>query len=683
MATELTPLEDKNYDGDYGEGGDGYFAAIRNPKKFAHEAYLRVDHFENTRQYILYRWHRNYLFYHNLYFQEGQPQNWGYSDIRYTGENGEYATMSINHFRNLATHIKNLMTNTRVSYQCRAVNGDAKSASQAELGNNLLNYYMREGRLSEVANDAVDNSLIFDAGYIKVEWDPDAGSELTLDLETETVHHEGDLTFTSINPIDVITDIHKQRFRDNDWIMIRTQQSKWNLIARFPEHEEAIEGMKTLDDEWRRDYNYYTEFTKSDDIYLYEFWHRKTPAMPNGRYALFTSDGNVFYDSPLHYREIPIYQINAGPHKATQFGYSPLNDVAGAQEAINVCYSTMLSNIETFGVQNVVAPREAGVTIEEVRSGMNFIEYDGQHGPPAGINFTTIPQELMPFIQKLESAQETISGVNSVVRGNPEASLRSGVALALVEDQALNFVSYLQESYSRLLEDVGRQAIDILKVYANTERVFTIVGEGNLAAIQEFRGEDLQNISRVIVDLGSALSRTTAGRVQMAEHLIQSGLIKTPEEYMTVVNSGNLDQLTKGRTNHLQLIHRENEGLMKGQGAQAILTDDHTLHIRKHIEVLDDPEVRANQELANSVLSHVQEHINLVTEPNLQLLFATLGIQSPGLMAQGGGQPEPNLQRQKPAPRPQTEQQEAQNLRKRPDIRAATPPQPGPGVPPQ
>lgn len=677
---ELTPLTEDNT----GDDDSGYFAAISDGKKFASEAYRRVTHFENSRQAVLYRWQRNYLFYHNLYFQEGQPQNWGYSDIRYTGENGEYATMSVNHFRNLTTHLKNLMTTTKVSFQCRAVNGDAKSSSQAELGNSLLDYYMREGRLAEVANDAIDNALVFDAGYIKVEWDPEAGRELTFDLENQAIKHEGDLTFTSINPIDVITDIHKQRFRDNDWLMIRTQQSKWNLIARYPEHKETIEGMGTLDDEWKRNYNY-SDFTKSDDVYLYEFWHRKTPALPNGRYALITSDGNILYDSPLHYREIPLYQVTAGPHKATQFGYSPMNDVAGAQEAINTAYSIFLTNIETFGVQNILCPRESGVDINEVRSGLNFIEYDSQHGKPEGANFVQIPPELLQFIQKLETAQETISGVNSVMRGNPEANLRSGVALALVEDQGLNFASHLQESYIRLLEDVGRQAIDVLKVFANTKRVFTIVGEGNLAAIQEFRGEDLENISRVAVDVGSGLSRTTAGRVQMAEHLIQTGLITVPEEYIGVVETGNLDNLTKGRTNHLRLIHRENEGLLNGQGAQALFLDQHDLHIRKHLEILDDPEVRSDPELTNHVLSHIQEHINLLMQPELQPIFAVMGIQSQGLMqmmqgqqGQEGGAP----QFAGPPPeRPTTEQQAAQSLRQRPDIKSQTPPQPGPGVP--
>jgi hypothetical protein len=671
---EITPLSE-NEDGEYGSSEEGYFAALTDAKVFAQEAYRRVEDFENTRQYLMYRWNRNYLFYHNLYYQEGQPQQWGYSDIRYTGENGEFATMSINHFRNLAIHLKNLISNSRIAFQCRAANGDAKSASQAELGNVLLDYYLREGRLTEVVNDAIEHALLFDAGYVKVEWDPEEGKEINLDLETNAINHEGDLRYTSIAPIDIITDLNRKNFRDNDWVIVRTQQSKWNLIARFPEHKEKIEAMNTLE-ESRSDWDYSAEFSKSDDLYLYEFWHNKTPAMPNGRYALFTEDGNIFYDSPLHYKEIPIYQITAGNHLVTQYGYSPLNDVAGAQEAINMCYSTMLTTLETFGVQNVLAPREAGITIEEVRSGLNFIEYDGNHNPPSGVNFTTLPPELLQFIQKLETAQETISGINSVVRGNPDNQLRSGVSLAIVEDQALNFVSHLHESYIRLYEDIGTASIDILKVYANTQRVFTIVGDGNLAAMQDFRGEDLQNISRVIVDIGSALSRTTAGRIQMAEHLIQTQLIRSPEEYMTVVNTGNLDQLTKGRTGHLQLIHRENEGLLRGQGARSLFTDDHTLHIRKHIEILDDPEVRADDQLANTVLSHVQEHINLLTEPQLQMLFATLGIQSPGLMqmqqAQGGQGGQVSV-----GSAPDTLQEQAQNLRKRPDIKANTPPEPG------
>jgi hypothetical protein len=105
---------------------------------------------------------------------------------------------------------------------------------------------------------------------------------------------------------------------------------------------------------------------------------------------------------------------------------------------------------------------------------------------------------------------ETISGINSVTRGQPEASLKSGNALALVQSMAIQFISGLQQSYVKLIEQVGTQLINNLKDYAKAPRVAAIVGKNNRTELKEFIGDDLQAINRVVVDMGNALSRCLA-----------------------------------------------------------------------------------------------------------------------------------------------------------------------------
>ena len=46
-------------------------------------------------------------------------------------------------------------------------------------------------------------------------------------------------------------------------------------------------------------------------------------------------------------------------------------------------------------------------------------------------NLTNTPAEVFKFLDSLIQAAETISGVNSVARGNPEASLKSGTAASI------------------------------------------------------------------------------------------------------------------------------------------------------------------------------------------------------------------------------------------------------------
>ncbi|MCB0508501.1 MAG: hypothetical protein KDD21_09390, partial [Bacteroidetes bacterium] len=208
-------------------------------------------------------------------------------------------------------------------------------------------------------------------------------------------------------------------------------------------------------------------------------------------------------------------------------------------------------------------------------------------------------------------------------RGNPESSLKSGNALALVQSMALQFVSGLQQSYVKLIEDVGTGTINMLKDFAAVPRVAMIVGESNRSYMKEFSGDDLSSVNRVIVDVGNPLAKTTAGRVQMAEQMLQMGLIKTPEQYIGIINHGKLETMTDGIDKQLLLTKAENEKLIAGESPVAVFTEPHSLHIKEHRDVLSDPDLKNDPDLVMRVQAHIQEHINLLrtTDPaTLQML---------------------------------------------------------------
>ena len=55
----------------------------------------------------------------------------------------------------------------------------------------------------------------------------------------------------------------------------------------------------------------------------------------------------------------------------------------------------------------------------------------------------------MEAIDKLQTLMETLSGINSVVRGDPLPQLKSGAALALVQSLAVAFNTNSNRPWSR------------------------------------------------------------------------------------------------------------------------------------------------------------------------------------------------------------------------------------------
>lgn len=593
---------------------------------------------------------RSWLSYHGHYYEQAHA-------ITFGGESGELVNLAVNHYRNIASHIVTMVTSNRPAFQAKSINTDYKSQVQTVLANGLLEYYMRDKRLEKYLKKAVEYAVVLGSGYIKMEWNATSGQiydyvepseeeiqeyvsknngklnekDLPPELESYPIY-EGDVEFRNLSPLDVVFDNSKESAEEHDWVLVRTFKNKYDLAAKYPEMADKIKGLMTKSDHQRYRISL-SPLDETDDVPVYEFFHRKTESLPEGRYILYLDDDVILMDTPMPYRRLPVYRISPGDILGTAFGYTPMFDLIPMQDALNSLYSTILTNQNAFGVQNILNPRGNDVRLNQVEGGLNFIEYNPQAGKPEALNLTQTPAEIFNFSQVLERNMETISGVNSVARGNPEASLKSGNALALVQSQALQFINGLQQSYVMMVEDIGTGLIELLQDFAKVPRIAEIAGVSNKTKMKEFTGDDLDSIRRVVVDVGNAMSQTAAGRTQMADNLIQMGLIKTPEQYFAVMNTGRLDVMTEGQLDHSLLIKAENERLAEGEEVVATAIDAHSLHIRQHMNILADPDLRLDAELVARTLAHIQEHIDLsrTTDPDL---LAMIGEQP--LAPQGG-----------------------------------------------
>jgi hypothetical protein len=333
-------------------------------------------------------------------------------------------------------------------------------------------------------------------------------------------------------------------------------------------------------------------------------------------------------DSPLPYREIPIYRLASGDIEGMPFGYTVGFDLLPIQKAINNLYSTIQTNQEVFGVQNILMPQGSNIGLEEIGGGLNILEYVPALGKPEAFNPIATPGEIFNHVQKLEQLMETLSGINSVIRGQPEASLKSGAALALIASQAYQTSLLLQASFIQLLEDVGTATINILKDFASVPRVAMIAGLSNRSYMREFTGDDLSEVNRVLVDVGNPLANSVPGRLELASNYMQI----PPEfrdQYAQIISTGRLEPVIEGETAELLLIKAENEKLQRGEAVQALITDDPMIHIREHKVVLASPEAREREDIVQATLDHIQQHIDLMKNGDPDVLAVISGQPLP------------------------------------------------------
>ena len=616
-----------------------YFAAL--PAKEAIEVmYNRANSWFDTLvgNRYLNKVRKSWNAYHGIFFAGTD----GHS-IEFGGEQGEYVDVAVNHYRNIASHMLNMITANRPMFQAQAANTDYKTLAQTELANSLLEYYMREKKLETHLKRAAEYAIALGSGYLKMEWNSQLGKVYDY-TDSGYPIMEGDVVFTNHSVTDVVFDSTKET-SDADWVIVRSWQNKFNLAAKYPEHKDAILKLQTKSQMYKSRIAGY-QYDETTDIPVYEFFHKESEAMPEGRYLLYLSADLALLDSPMPYSELPVYRISPSDILGTPYGYTPMFDLLPLQDLLNSLYSIVATNQNAFGVQSIAVADTSNITVSSLMSGLNIVKYQPNASIPNGglphvLQLTATPKEIFDQMDRIKGDMETISGINAVVRGDAPANLESGAALALVQSQALQFMSGLQQSYVQLVESVGTGLIKMLQVFAQAPRLVAIVGENNKTEMKEFSGQEVSEISRVFVTVGNSFASTPAGRMTIAEQLMKMKPEEfTVDQYISIINTGQLSNMTENSNSEMMLAKEENRALIRGEKPPiALVTDSHWMHIKEHKAVIADPELRYDSELTQRTLDHINEHLEYLRTGDPDLLLGLgqqpLSMQNPAATGPG------------------------------------------------
>lgn len=565
-------------------------------------------------------WRKAHRYYFSLNAQGAHEAR----EIQRGGAEQELSLLKANHYRNLLTHLHVLVTQTRPAFECRAINTDYESKIQTELGRNILEYYVRERRLDAHYAQACEYALVYSEAYLELEWDKNAGDAVSGGSDadgnaTDEIIKSGDIRVRVYDPLNVIRSVRSTQGIKQDWYILRRWESKYDLVATHPaQADEILNYSEDTPNERMFYYSYGMNETKDDDLLpVYTLYHERTPACPNGKCVKFLGPDMCLDYGDLEYPDLPVYPMMPQTQHGTSFGYTVGFDLLCVQEAIDMLYSTILTNQATFGVQNIWMKPGSTLIPNQLGGGLNILE---SMDKPEPINLTHTPPEIFNFLKGLETLGEVLSGINSVARGQPEASLKSGSALALVASQAVQFTNGLQSAHVRMQEDSATGILRMLQTKAALPRATVVAGKDNQSYMKDFSGKDLGSINRVIIDMTNPMSQTISGRIEMAKDMLQTGA--TAEQYQEVINTGRLNPITDIKRKEALTITAENEALQDGRPVTALATDMHIQHIQEHKSVLGGTEERQNQDLVKRVLDHIQEHIGLLRTTDAGLLNA-------------------------------------------------------------
>lgn len=610
--------------------GNEYWAALE-PDRLASELERKVKAYYSwvLNSGRLSRWRAGYDTY---YGNRGTHKSY---QVQAAGEKGELSFLMDNEFRNLVQHLLVLTTQSRPAIECTATNNDVKSTAQTILGKGIVEYYRRDAKVDNKMKQAAEISLIFDQAWMFQEWDTTKGPELPQMNEdglNGVIIHEGDVKSRVRTPLQVIVDFSVVDRDEDDWRCVVDSVNKYDLAAQFPEKAADILACKRdrINDALYRfgDSQFFPEDLGTDDVRIdvYTFFHRISPALGNGRMFQAINGKLWLYDGDLPYRSLPGRRICPSEMILSGAGYSNTNDLLGLQDCVDALISAAVTNMTNAGINMLWTKPGSNFDYEELTNGMALCEAEEK---PEVVQLAALKPEFFTLLNFLIARMEALSGVNAVARGNVTDKNMSGAAMALLQSMAIQFNSGLQQSYTNLVEDVSNDLIWLLQDYAYEPRLAMIAGESKRWMLKEFTGAHLDKIHRVFCQVSNPLANTTSGKLTIADTLLEKNLIKTADQYLMVLETGNLDPLIEDDVTMLAQIKAENEAIANGEVPPVMITDDHPRHVLGHRPVTSDPESRKDAGLIQRANAHNQMHIDQMRS------------MDPGLMAMLGMQPLP------------------------------------------
>lgn len=570
----------------------------------------------------------------------GNMGSFATQQLGFGGDEGELVDFRVNEARSFARQQITMVTSQRPAFKCMALNTDYSSISQIESSDTIVSYFY-EQELGE-AKEAlvVESDVIFGWGYGWARWDVDGGDEFdspVMQTDPET-GQETPVTEPVMMPLPdgsstefpkPVTEKKKSgqplafmlypwevpqepnATHEHMWRIVRERASKWEVAATWPEHAETISNTSTMDEYTVESlFGFDHDESSEDDCIIKHFYHKRCTAIPDGRYVGICGDV-ILWDRPCPIpRGMPIEPMCTASFIGTSLGYSDHWDLLSLGQMIDQMCSDTATNLSTFGRQVLIVDEGTDFDPEALANGMKVLTKQSTDQPPTALSFAEMPEAVKWFLDFLLRRMESISGLNSVARGNPDASVKSGAHAALFHSIAIEFQNARQAALDRFRKGFANLLLDLIRMNAEGPFLVEVGGKDQRTYLQEFTKQSIAGVRRVRVETANPMMKSQAGRLQIWEEIKDLDDDQRAKA-IELITTGRFEPLTRSDRACYMRIKWENEQLSKCKPTPVLAGDDPFKHVPEHFAEIEamSSQIEAHPEVLESFMNHIMEHI--------------------------------------------------------------------------
>jgi hypothetical protein len=379
------------------------------------------------------------------------------------------------------------------------------------------------------------------------------------------------------------------------------------LVARFPDYEDEIYSAQTGRG-WSRFWAGYRPIV-GDTLVVIESWklpigRRGRPGYRPGRHAI-TIDGCDLLDEEWHKTDFPFAVIVWSERTAAFFGISLAERVSYIQRALNKRNWQIDLHIDQYAIPTTyVDMQDAKLAVTRIDRAGSIVVCKGER--PKTVTPTAVSPEVFTHRELLKASAYQDSGVNTMAaHGTKPGGLESGRALMEYRDQTTQRFAIQEKAFEHFVLDVFVLIVDVCKDLGKEAPVISRKAKFGARKIK-WADVDMRDV-RVQIAAASTLSRTPAGRYQIALDWVNAGVIST-DEWRKISDHPDLDRILSAYTQGAESVERDLEAIREGFSVTPDPAGNLLLMVRNgQMAYLHDRDLGAPEE----VLEGLQDYFTL------------------------------------------------------------------------
>ena len=242
--------------------------------------------------------------------------------------------------------------------------------------------------------------------------------------------------------------------------------------------------------------------------------------------------------------------------------------------------------------------------------------------PPEPIQGLQLPAQVESLLAGLREQIMEISGQSEVAHGNVPTGVRSGVAVAYLQEEDDTKIAPTIENMEYAIALEGSLTLERFSQFYVVDRIIQFYRPDGRFDAMKFKGANLKNNTQVQVQAGSAMPRSLAAKQQYTLELVSLGILTDPEQIEERLDIGSGAPSVKDM--NINQANRENNIMLHGLAMGMFHLNRDASPAEQERTVSAAVPVKAWQDHA----THIEHHTMQMMDEE----FDKLSISNPGIV---------------------------------------------------